>query len=207
MDSNYNMFQKDAAYQRALNGRPIGQSLLEETFEAYHKIPGDIRQYITTEEYQEYARPFSAIWNFVRSAVGMTVEEAFSWQPDEEELYALRENALEEDWEKAGLSQAEKQYWKEKEGALEIPVTFFYKEGYWTLLNGCSTVSIMVLLSVAIGLSNMFPEEHVRKTDQLILSSLHGRRLYWAKLTAGAVFGVGMALLHFLFALCFSLLL
>ena len=51
------------------------------------------------------------------------------------------------------------------------------------------TVGILVLLTVAICLAGVFPEEHSRRTDQLILSSRYGRKpAYLAKILAGISF-------------------
>lgn len=56
-DTHYNMFFTDLAYQKALDGREIGQTLLEEMSRAYGMIPPTAERYTTTEEYQKYARP------------------------------------------------------------------------------------------------------------------------------------------------------
>ena len=48
----------------------------------------------------------------------------------------------------------------------------------------------------AIALSNVFPDEHTHRTDQLVLSAALGRNtVYWAKLAAGITAGVIGALL------------
>lgn len=88
IDTNYNMYQTDKHYSEALNGRAIDQSLLEETIAAYRKIPEVAgRHYTLTKEYQQYARPYSEIFNFIRQISGMqTSEVMLSWQPDEDDL-------------------------------------------------------------------------------------------------------------------------
>ncbi len=80
VDTNYHMFVTDTAYAKALSGRAIDQALLEETITAYGKIPENPgTNYSLTEEYQRYARPYSAIFNFVKkyhpyAVLGGTVE-------------------------------------------------------------------------------------------------------------------------------------
>lgn len=99
VDTHYNMMKTDQAYERALTGRAVDQELLSKMQEAYAKIPAEADRYSITEEYQTYARPYSAIFNFVRQASGITQEELYGWQADEEEFYASRQAELEKDWE------------------------------------------------------------------------------------------------------------
>lgn len=117
IDTNYNMYQTDKHYSEALNGRAIDQSLLEETIAAYRKIPEVAgRHYTLTKEYQQYARPYSEIFNFIRQISGMqTSEVMLSWQPDEDDLYAKRQAWLLSLWKDLSLSEGEIAYWPERE--------------------------------------------------------------------------------------------
>lgn len=200
VDTNYHMNQIFKADQMRLDGRPIDQELLEEMGSEYDKIPveaihGEI-PYVATEEYQTYARPYSAIFNFVRQAAQMDTSEAFEWEPDEGDLYQRRLQVMEEDWEAVCLTEKEKEFWRRKETELEMPLVFRFKEGYWHLLDGMYTIGLMVILTMAICLAGVFADEHSRKTDQLILSSKYGRNpLYLAKILAGVSFAVLFVLL------------
>lgn len=186
VDTHYHMFQVDSAYQKALSGRNLDQMLLEEMKAGYDRIPDGAERYSLTEEYQTYARPYSAVFNLVRITMGMTVSEAFAWKADEDTLYAQRLAYMEELWKENGLSQGEAAYWKEKDKLVKKPFTFYYAEGYRILTDCIYTVGIMLLLLTALCLSGVFTEEHTRRTDQLLLCSRFGIcRLYWAKLAAG----------------------
>ena len=196
VDNHYHMFQVDCAYQKALEGRPIDQTLLEEMKAGYDKIPADADRYSITEEYQTYARPFSAVFNYVREAGGMTVSEARAWQADEQELYLRHKQLLETDWQDLSLTEQEKEFWRCQEEKLSQPVTFRYIEGYVYLFQALNTIGLMLLVGVTICLAGIFTEEHARKTDQLILSSRYGRQIiYWAKILAGVSFSILYALL------------
>lgn len=202
MDTNFHMNQIFKADQLRLDGRLIDQQLLEEMADGYGKIPEDAinggRHYIGTEEYQTYARPYSAIFNFARSAGGMNISEAMVWEADEQDLYQRRERQIEEGWESSFLTEKEKDFWRKQEKKLEWPIIFRFKEGYWFLLDSTYTVGILLLLAVSICLAKVFSEEHSRKTDQLILSSKYGREpVYLAKLLAGISFTAGTLLLIF----------
>lgn len=198
--SNYEMFQIDKAFLQALDGRVIDEVLLQEMQEAYDKVPLEAEQYSLTEEYQKYARPYSAIFNYVRQVTGMTAREVVEWAASTENLHNMRLERQEVRWESCLLTEEEKVFWRGEEEKIENPVIFRYTEGYSVLISAVYTIGLLTIFVVAICLAGVFQEEHVRKTDQLILSSRRGRReLYWAKFWAGMVFA-------FLLALVFALL-
>ena len=202
VDTNYNMYQTDKGYAKALSGREIDQSLLEETIAAYRKIP-DIPgvHYTSTDEYQQYARPYSEIFGFIRKTTGMqTSEVMFSWQASEEDLYAKRQSWLMSQWEDLRLSKGEIDFWQEREAQIKTPYIYQAHEGYSTMLSDYQTVGILALMLVAICLSGIFSDEHTRKTDQIILCSPLGKtRLYWAKIAAGISFAAISTILFFVF--------
>lgn len=198
VDTHYNMMKTDRAYERALTGRAVDRELLSKIQEAYAKIPAEADRYSITEEYQIYARPYSAIFNFVRQASGITQEELYGWQADEEEFYAARQEKVEKDWDYWYLTDAEKTFWKEKEKALQVPFVFAYKEGYAMLIKVAYTVSILLLLLIGICLTGVFTDEHTRRTDQLLLSGRLGKKeLFRAKMLAGMSFAAVCSLVFF----------
>ncbi len=191
IDTHYHMFRVDKEYQQRLSGRAIDQSLLEEMEAGYDKLPAGVEAYVLTEEYQTYARPYSEIFNIVRSMTNMTFDEIRQWTADEGNLYERRQRMLEGSREEFLLSQEEKEFWKEKEDKVEWPVVFVYKDGYYQLFNSMNTIGLMMLITITICLSGVFTEEHTKRTDQLILCSRYGRhKVYWAKLLAGIGFSL-----------------
>lgn len=136
----------------------------------------------------------------------MTVSETLEWVPDEEDLYVRRLAMLEKTWQDTGLSDGEKSFWLQKDAEVETPFIFAVTEGYSALFRAFTSIGILVLLSVAVCISSVFPDEHTRKTDQLILCSTHGKDgAYWAKILAGVSFSLGLSLIvsAFAFALAF----
>lgn len=205
-DTHYNMFQIDKKYQQALNGREINQALLDEVSNAYGMLPDTDQPYAATEEYQLYARPYSSIFNFIGTSTNMTTAERLAWKADEGSFYQMRLEMLEELWQNMRLSDGEKEFWNQKETKIQKPFVYFYKESYWMLFDSLNTISLLALMLIAICLSGVFPEEHVRKTDQLILCSTQGKcKLYWAKILSGISFsaGISLALSSFAFILAF----
>lgn len=194
-DTHYNQFLVDREYEFALTGRKIDQTLLEEASKAYDMIPPTVDRYTLTEEYQTYARPYSAVYNFVRGITGMTISEILDWKPDESDMYARRKLMLQKEWKNAFLSEGEIRYWEQKEAQIRLPFTFSYQEGYWSLYRATTTIGLLVLFAIAICLPNVFMEEHARRTDQLILCSSYGRdEVYWAKILAGISLAIGLSL-------------
>lgn len=173
--SNYEMFQMDANYQKALDGRAIEAELLQEMQEAYRKVPLDVERYSLTEEYQTYARPYSVIFNYVRQLVGLS---SISDIINMEDLHINRLEIQEARWEINALSEEEKAFWRTQEAKIELPIIFRYTEGYSVLFQSVYTIGLLVIFMVSICLAGVFPEEHRQKTDQLILSVRPYRRQY-----------------------------
>lgn len=196
VDTHYHMFLVDREYDRVLSGRKIDQKLLEETVAAYRKIPPTADRYTLTEEYQTYARPYSSIFNIIRSWTNDSVSAVMEWEPEENALYSRRTDSLEAVWDSSLLSDTEKAYWREKESRLDTPMTFYYYDGYNTLLNVFSPLGLTVLAFVTIALSGIFPEEHARRTDQLMLSCAKGKStVYFSKICAGITVTTAFSLL------------
>ncbi len=204
-DTKYHMFLTDRNYQKMLNGREINQSLLEETIKAYGMIPITAEKYSSTEEYQKYARPYSAIFNFVRNTTQMTFSEIIQWTPGLDDLYARRQSMLENQWISENLSEGEKEFWQQKEAGIHTPFVYQMTESYDLLFRSVTTIGLFVLMTVSICLSGLFAEEHTKRTDQLILCSRHGKGMaYWAKNFAGISFAAGTSVLLSAFAAVLS---
>lgn len=196
---NYETFQLDSKYQKELDGRVIDRELLGEMREGYGKVDFSIEKYSATEDYQMYARPYSAIYNYVRQNTGLSGKEAIEKIADEEILRERRLKLREQRWEENLLSEEEKEFWRTQEEKIEYPMIFHYVEGYSVLLSSGYTIGFLAVFMVSICLAGIFSEEHQQKTDQLILSSKYGRKeLYWAKFAAGLV---SAFLISFLFGL------
>ncbi len=198
--STYDEIRKDQAYAQELNDRKIDQKLLEEMVEAYRKVPVTReKHYSNSPEYQKYARPYSEIFNFTIGNTNLVAMDIFEgWEPSEQELYSQRLARLEEKWRNIGLSEDEIDFWKEQENQIEKPITFQENETYNQMFLGFQTIGFIVILFLSISLSGVFPDEHSRRTDQLVLSSPMGKKkLYWAKISAGVSYAVVVTLVFF----------
>ena len=191
IDSNYHMFLTDRNYRKALTGRSIDQTLLTETHEAYNHVPMDIVPYTLTEEYQTYARPYSEIFNLIRTWTQLDADSAARWIPDEASLYDSMNTHMLTVWHSNNLSDSEITYWQNRFDTLRFPFVYQYHDGYVNILEVFLTIGFLMILFIAISLSTAFPDEHTRRTDQLILCTGNGRsRIYWIKLLAGLTVGL-----------------
>ena len=109
-------------------------------------------------------------------------------QTDEARLYEALWHQLAPDPQAAGLTQEEIAHWTEQAQARH--------EGWQTAARGMEVMVFLEILFLAVVLAPLFPQEHLRRTDQLILSCRFGRgKAYAAKLLAGVTVGVGFTAL------------
>lgn len=198
LEERFDAYQLDKEYSMVLDGRKIDHALLSEIKEAYKNIPYTKGiDYTITEEYQQYARRYSTIFRIVRGITKLSTSELIlSWEPEEDKFYEERRLWMGTNWEDLKLSSQEKEFWEKKEEQVEKPIVYRHHEAYLALTNLYQTVGYIVLLVIAICLSGLFPEEYMRKTDQIILSSPMGKTmLYRVKI----IVGVSFALLSSLF--------
>ena len=198
--SVYDEIRINQSYARDLTGREIDQQLLEEMVAAYRKVPDTPgKHYANSPEYQKYARPYNEIFNFVIGSTELLPADIFSnWEPNEQDLYERRNIWLQDNWDDKRLSESEINFQRQRESEIEKPIIFQQHEGYNQMFLGYQTIGFLVILFVSVALSGIFPEEHSRRTDQLVLSSPMGRKkLYWAKITAGISYAVLAVLMFF----------
>lgn len=191
VDSHFHMLQTDMAYEKELSGRKMDEKLLTEMQNAYAKVP-EVPMYTTTEEYQTYARPYSAIRNW---AGKMTSLEKV---PDikEEELYESNRREQEKKWKKAGHSERERDFLRTQASDVKQPFVFQYCQGYETLISGIYTIGILEILLLAICIPGIFSEEYIRKTKPVIAGTVLGKGpLYLAKIFVSAAFSLGVTAL------------
>lgn len=192
-ETYYEMMQKDKEYAKALSGRAVDQELIEEMKAAYEKVPFNVPRYSLTDEYQAYARPYSEIFQFVRKTMKFTgPEEMLTWEVDEGAFYEQFRQNMVKKWENNFLlTDGERQFWAAEAAAIEKPIVFGYAGGYEKLISVSYSIAMILMMMVAVCLSDFFAKEHVIRTDQLLHSSRFGKRqLFWAKILAGLSFVV-----------------
>ena len=182
--------RKDAAYRKALDGRLLNQELLGEVYEAYSKVPFDVGKYSGTAEYQQYARPYSAVFQQIRQLTKWTTEKTISGLVQEEELYQRWTAVLEGSWQSEHLSERELSFWRGKKQEIETPIRFeAISDSFYELLLGVGELGLVSIFVVMLCLAGVFPEEHTQRTDQMLFCCKYGKRLLYAvKMVAGISF-------------------
>lgn len=192
-------FEKENA--QMISGRKIDDALLEEVKAAYQRVhvadkEGDsmttmyMKDGEDAEQLFKLREQYTEIYRYVRNIMG-NYEAIHSISEDA--LYQKRNEKLQSLWEEQFLTEEEKAYWLEKEDSIEKPFVYSYAEGWSTILDEFLSLIFMLSLGIAICLSNVFSDEHLRKTDQLILCSKYGKKkLFYAKIAAGVSFGTAI---------------
>lgn len=149
------------------------------------------------EENTEAQLKYNDFFNWLTLILG-TAHRQEILQTDEARLYEALWYQLAPDPQAAGLTQEEIAHWTEQAQArLAQPLVYQgYHEGWQTAAHGIEVMVFLEILFLAVVLAPLFPQEHLRRTDQLILSCRFGRgKAYAAKLLAGVTVGVGFTAL------------
>ena len=211
--SKYDYVLEQQERAERLNGRIIDDTLLQEMQTAYMGVQTQEMQTVrdgvvsTTSSMQTVALPvdgteaellkiieqqrqYEAIYNYIRGVVGNervhTVDAAA--------FYGERQRAV-ADYERIlYLTEGEKQYWRENE--VRSPYAYYWDMGPDMMLSSVKTILALTALMIGMVFSGVFADERMRKTDQLVLCSRHGRgTLYLAKLLAVATLGTAATFL------------
>lgn len=171
-------------YARSLSGRSIDDALLQEMQDSYKEevAEGEVREYLP-------------IYLFVQNIIG---DDELSQEMESDEFYSEREKSISQNRTDQMLTEDEIEFWNEKDSQIKIPLTYEYTDAYSNLWAYAYTINYMLLLVLAICLSNIFSMEHSRKTDAITLCSQYGRKqLYIAKMLAGITFGAVSSIVLF----------
>lgn len=104
-----------------------------------------------------------------------------------------------------GLSEAEKDYWRNMNSEVEEPFQYGYFGG-WEVIISAFELLMFAILAICIVIAPVFAGEYQAGTDAVILSGKYGKtRLTTAKIVAALLFGVLAFTLHVLVAFGISL--
>lgn len=144
------------------------------------------------EIYNTHIRPFSPLRRALVQSLSLTLDyKQFSQLTPEDKIdfYQLRKNRLTEKLTLSNAPLSETETTQQKNSLLKIPFYYDYAEGYYAFLRNMSTSAVFVLMAVAICVIPIFSNEYSTKTDQLILTTKHGKhQLIYAKIITGLSF-------------------
>lgn len=196
-ESNYAAMVKDRAYARSLSGRPLDSGLIMETVRAYAQIPpSDVYQ--STQEYQTIARPYSDIYEVIRSVFN-TASKRFNMEDfqmltktEAEGYYNIRHEKLAQHILQTRMSDKAKEQVMAMDAQIKTPFSFSYTDGYTHYFILINTLGLFCEFVIAACLAPLYSREYTSGTDQLILSSKYGKN----KLIAAKIFtGFSMTLI------------
>lgn len=99
-----------------------------------------------------------------------------------------------------GLSEAEKDYWRNMNSDVEEPFQYGYFGG-WEVIISSFELLMFAILAICIVIAPVFAGEYQAGTDAVILSGKYGKtKLTTAKIVAALIFGVLAFTLHILVA-------
>ncbi len=220
--SGYEVIQTNKANALTIQGRLIDDALLDEVRECYRGVyyEGDgsidgiegvtVRAEIEGESVAEAEvrrKEQERLKNIYEYVCRITGDYNAIHNISAADLYKERKDDIQERAKWQMLTEGELQYWEAQEENIAKPFVYGYADGWDWIIAEIYSLNVMLLLIIAICLSTVFAEEHVRKTDQLILCSKYGKRsLYTAKILAGVTFGLSSAGVMFLASLVPTLL-
>lgn len=179
------------------SGKKLDDNLMEEMKEEWGELNSSD---ITMQKYSDAMDRYQLVCYYLSALTGEGESYRYLEHMDglnQEDIYKARQESVSSKWKEYALSKGEMEYWQAKENALSKPFTIQYSAGFDNLLTtqGIYLALMLVSFFVAVTVSEVFAQEHVRKTDQLILCSRLGRKqLYFAKMLAGIVFTLISAL-------------
>ena len=188
------LIQRKECLER-LNGQKIEDSMLKtlNDFQVYQDAQSDIDAAV-----HEQMRK-SEIGQFI---YWITKDGNLAYEIDEKTLYQMRTERQQVNWYNQQLNKEEMNYWLSQEEKIEKPFVYGYAHGWEKILQEFQGLNMMLVLAIVICLSNMFSEEHIRKTDQLILSSRCGKKtVFFSKMAAGITLGFGIGIIFLLTAI------
>lgn len=169
--SHWEMLKQDQKAAGKYEGRKIDQSLLD-----------DLNQAASEDE--------SSVPTDLETLV-MNITRDDSFDISEEKLYQTRKDKMESLWTELFLTEGEKEYLRDLNERLEIPLTYHYSQGYQNMTELMYTMAFMQVLLIAVCVPAIFSDEHTRRMAPLLQASRFGKGLlYGAKIFAGLSFSL-----------------
>ncbi len=192
-ETYYSMIDTEKAIALNMHGRLIDTALVSEAVEAYKKVPIDsaVDSY-DTEEYREYARPYSPIIGtiapfFYPSGWGSINEVINTPTEDINDIYGVRNEMMQKRLKQFKTPEAETEYLLNQNAKIETPFSYEYTQGYAVFLGNIFMLSTCAFFLIAFLVSPIFSGEY-GKTDDIILSSRNGKKsLIYAKICTGLI--------------------
>ena len=176
--------------ESALEGRLLDDALMaelaEEAAEAggLSRIEPDSPYYHLAGYISRMQGTYLTIGNDTESGTGNLERTA-------ESVYQMREDLLGYIYDYFRLSDADKQWWKEKEDTIEKPFVWQANFGIYSMKSTFGAVMNLFCMIAAVCLAGVYAGERSHGTDSFVLSTKEGKRSLWlVKFAAGEIFAL-----------------
>jgi hypothetical protein len=171
-----------------LEGRALDDALLAELAEEADKAGG------LSEIGQD--SPYYHLAGYISRMQGtyLTIGEGLESEAGNRELtatsvYQMRENLLDYIYDYFRLSDADKQWWKEKEDEIEKPFMSQANFGVYSMKSVFGAAMNLFCMIAAVCLAGVYAGEKGYRTNSFVLSTREGKRSLWlVKFIAGEIF-------------------
>ena len=181
-----------SVYERevALEGRALDDALLAELAEEAEKAGGlsgigpDSPYYHLAGYISRMQGTYLTVGEGLESEVGNRELTATS-------VYQMREDLLEYIYDYFRLSDADKQWWNEKEALIEKPFVWQANFGVYSMKSVFGAAMNLFCMIAAVCLAGVYAGEKGFRTDSFVLSTREGKRSLWlVKFIAGEIFAL-----------------
>lgn len=196
LETKADWFKTDRRNAQNLSGRKLDNKLLAEIEESRQYIPDsreerESYEYLSSDIYNKKVRPYEEVDRLVQHMLAGGIEKGSVYTPvTQEVIHSARREGAEEIWKTYKLTEAEKEYWSKEEEKLPEVFTYKYGGAFTEMadMGGNYYICMFITFFIAICITGIFTDEHIRKTDQLVLCTKYGRKQnYTAKIAAGCI--------------------
>ena len=179
-------------YEReaALEGRTLDDALLAELAEEAEEA-GGLSQIGPESPYYHLAGYISRMQGTYLTIGNGTESGTGNKELTAESVYRMREELLDYIYDYFRLSDADKQWWKEKEDTIEKPFVWQANFGIYSMKSTFGAAMNLFCMIAAVCLAGVYAGERSHGTDSFVLSTKEGKRSLWlVKFAAGEIFAL-----------------
>ena len=179
-------------YEReaALEGRTLDDALLAELAEEAEEA-GGLSQIGPESPYYHLAGYISRMQGTYLTIGNGTESGTGNKELTAESVYRMREELLDYIYDYFRLSDADKQWWKEKEDTIEKPFVWQANFGIYSMKSTFGAAMNLFCMIAAVCLASVYAGERSHGTDSFVLSTKEGKRSLWlVKFAAGEIFAL-----------------
>ena len=180
------VYEKEAI----LEGRALDDALLSE-LAAEAEEAGGLSQISVESPYYHLAGYISRLQGTYLTIGDGPESDGRNKELNAKAVYQMREDLLDYIYDYFRLSDADKQWWKEKETLIEKPFVWQANYGVYSMKSVFGAAMNLFCMIAAVCLAGVYAGEKGHRTDSFVLSTREGKRSLWmVKFIAGEIFAL-----------------